>query len=98
MILMQSEDKSKSEGVNSGSVGNGRAMARLVNRSCFSIHVVHQKVLAERIWRREIRLSAANLRHFLDEIHETVICGEHEGIDENSLLLAAVHFFEGLTD
>src|SRR5579859_186255 len=53
----------------------------LMNSFGFSRHVVHQQVLAQGIGRREVGLAAAHLGHFLDELHQAVIAGQHEGID-----------------
>src|SRR5581483_580908 len=46
----------------------------------------------------KIRLAAANLGHLLDEVHQAVIAGQHKGIDQDALLLAAVHLFERFAD
>ena len=63
-----------------------------------AVHVVHQQILAQRVGRGEIRLAAADLGHLLHEIHQAVIAGQHEGIDQDPLLLAAVHFFQRAAD
>src|SRR5437016_14139982 len=66
----------------------------LVHSPRFAIHVIHQQVLAEIIWRRKVRLASAQLRDFLHEIHQPEIAREHEGVDQDALLLAAADFFK----
>jgi len=60
----------------------------LVDRLGFAGHIVHQQILAERIWGGEIRLSAAHLRNLLDKLNQAIVAGQHEGVDENSRALA----------
>src|SRR5438270_274104 len=64
-----------------------RRNAGLVNRARLPVHVVHQQVLTERVRGREIGLPAADLRHLLDEVHQSVIARQHKRVDQNSLLL-----------
>src|SRR5437879_6012335 len=40
-----------------------------MNRPCLAIHVIHQQILPQRVRRRKIRLSTAQLRDLLDEVH-----------------------------
>ena len=54
-----------------------------------AVHVIHQEILPQVVRRGEVRFSAAQLGHLLDELHESVIAGEHEGVDQDSLALAA---------
>src|SRR5690349_17256789 len=70
----------------------------LVDRTCLAIHVVHQQVLPQRVWRGEVRLAAAELGNLLDELHQAVIAGQHEGVDQDALALAAVDLFERAAD
>ena len=58
--------------------------------------VIHQKVLPERVRRREVGLAAAKLRDFLHEVNEAVIAGKHKGVDQNAGAFALGHFFERL--
>src|SRR6266436_2311616 len=64
----------------------------------FSLHLVHQQVLAEGVRRSEIGLAAAHLRDFLNEVDEAVVASKHEGVDHDARTLAFVDFFEGLAD
>src|SRR5207244_2548341 len=59
-----------------------------------SVHVIHQEVLPEGVRSREVRLATANLRHFLDKTDQVVVAGQHEGVDEDSLLAAPADFFQ----
>ena len=36
-------------------------------------HVIHQEILAERVWSSEIGFAAAHLSHFLDKLNQAVI-------------------------
>src|SRR5260221_14447479 len=67
---------------------------KLVYSPRFAIHVIHQQVLAEIVWRGEVGFASAQLRDFLNEIHQSEIAREHEGVDQDALLLAAADFFQ----
>ena len=62
------------------------------------VHVVHQHVLPERVRRREVRLTFANLRHPADEADQIVVAGEHERIDHDAALAACRHLGAGFGD
>src|ERR1700728_3173517 len=59
-----------------------------------AVHVIHQQILPERMGRCEIRLSPAQLRNLLNKVDQAVIAREHERIDDDALLLAAIYFLE----
>jgi hypothetical protein len=44
----------------------------------FARQVIHQKILAQRVRRREIRLSAAHLRNSLREVHQRRVACQHD--------------------
>src|SRR5258708_6599414 len=46
----------------------------------------------------EVRFATANLRHFPDKTDQVVVAGQHERVDENSLLAAPADFFESPAD
>src|SRR5215831_19298711 len=62
----------------------------------FLFQVIHQNVLAEIHGGREVGLPAADLGHFLHEVDEVVVAGQHEGVDKDSCLTTYRYFFEGL--
>src|SRR2546425_2016805 len=47
-------------------------------------HEVHQDELPQRHRIREVRLPPADGAHFLHELDQTPVAGEHEGIDQDS--------------
>lgn len=63
-----------------------------------ALHVVHQEVLTKIIWCGEIGFAFAHFRNFLDKIHEAVIGGEHERVDENAGTFALIHFLQGFSN
>ena len=65
-----------------------------MNRPGLTRHVIHEEILAEVVRSREVSLTFAHLRNFLDEIDERVVAGEHECIDHNAGALAFVYLFE----
>ena len=69
-----------------------------MNLARFARHVVHEEVLTEGVWRREIGFASAHFGDFLDEVDKAVVTGEHEGVDQNAGALAFVDFFESLAD
>ncbi len=69
-------------------------MSRLMNSSSFAVHVIHQQILTEIVRRREVGFAAAEFRHFLHKVDQTVIASQHESIDQNALPLAAADFFQ----
>src|SRR3989442_5553133 len=76
-------------------VGLYAAGGSLVDVPDFLLHVVHQQILAESVGRGEIGFAAAELRPLLDEVHQAVVRGEHEGVDQNAVATAARDFVEG---
>src|SRR5215467_3597868 len=60
-------------------------------------HVVHEKVLAQRIGCCEIGLATAHLRHLLHEVHQTIIGSQHKGVDQDASTFALRYFFQRLT-
>ncbi len=69
-----------------------------MNGSRLPVHVIHQQILAEVVRSSEVSLAATEFGDLLNEVDEAVIAGEHKGIDEDALLLAAVDLFQGLAD
>ena len=63
-----------------------------------ALHVVHQQVLPEGIGSGEVSLAATQLGDFLDGVHQAVVGGQHEGVNQDACPLALGHFFEGLRD
>src|SRR6202012_5417787 len=63
-----------------------------------AVHVIHQQILSQGVRSGEIRLSPAQLRHFLNKVDQAVIAREHERIDDDALLLAAIYFLERAAD
>ncbi len=61
-------------------------------------HVVHEEILAEGIGRGEVGFAAAHFGDFLDEVHQRIVAGEHEGVDHDACAFTFVHFFQGLAD
>jgi len=61
----------------------------------FAVHVVHEVALAEGVGGGEAGFAAAHFGDLLDEVDQTVVGGEYEGIDEDALAFAAADFFEG---
>src|SRR5580698_4332569 len=64
------------------------ALRRLVNRLFLPRHVIHQQILAERVWSGEVGFASTHLRYFLDELDEAVIRCQHEGVDQDAGALA----------
>ena len=64
----------------------------------FALHVVHQQVLAKCIGRGEVGFAAAHFGDFLHEVHQAVISGQHERIDQDAGAFALVYFLECLAD
>src|SRR5687767_15556648 len=57
---------------------------RSVDRPALVVHIVHQHILAERPWRREIRLAVTDLRHAPHEGHKVVVTRQHERVDHDA--------------
>lgn len=54
--------------------------------------------MAEVVGGGEVGFAFAHLGDFLDELHEAVIRGEHEGVDHDAGAFAFVYFFESFAD
>src|SRR5713101_6142513 len=63
---------------------------RLVDLLGLAGHVVHEEILAEGIGRGEVGFAAAHFGDFLNEVHEGIVAGEHEGVDHDAGALALV--------
>jgi hypothetical protein len=61
-------------------------------------HEVHEEVVAEGLWGSKVSLTATHGGHFLYELDELEIIGEHEGVDHDAGALAAGDLFEGFGD
>src|SRR5262245_33291849 len=86
-------------GNNGSSVGSmSSVVSRLVDRPRLLVHVVHQDVLAQRIRRREIGLSAADFRDAANEGDQLVVAGEHERVDHDAAFAAGGHFRDRFRD
>src|ERR1700737_3594212 len=59
-------------------------VCRLVNRLRLARHVIHQQILAERVGSREVGLAAAHLSYFLNELHQSVVRRQHEGVNQHA--------------
>src|ERR1700677_4860038 len=70
----------------------------LVNVAGLLADIIHQQILAEGIGSGEIGLAAAKFGNFLDEVHQAVVAGEHESVDQNPGSLALRDFLERLRD
>ena len=53
--------------------------------------------MAEGVGRGEVGFAAAHFRDLLHELHQTIVGGEHEGVDQNSRALALGDFLQRLT-
>src|SRR5260370_7880888 len=62
----------------------------------FAGHVVHEEILAEGVGGGEIGFAAAHCCDFLDEVHEGIVAGEHEGVDHHAGALGLLDFFHRL--
>src|SRR5260370_35853199 len=62
----------------------------------FAGHVVHEEILAEGVGGGEIGFAAAHRCDFLDEVHEGIVAGEHEGVDHHAGALGLLDFFHRL--
>lgn len=69
-----------------------------MHRPRLPVHVIHQQILPQIVRGGEVRLAAADFGDLLNEVHQPVVAGQHEGIDQDALLLAAVHFFQRAAD
>ena len=74
----------------------GRPSRLLVNSFGLPGHVIHQQVLAEGVRSGEVSFAAAHLRHLLHKLHQAVVAGQHEGVDQDSGALALGNFFQRL--
>src|ERR1700730_14206561 len=75
-----------------------RSRHRSVYRTRFALHVIHQEILAQVVRRGEVGFAFAHLRYFLDELHQAVVRGQHEGVDHDAGALALIHFLQCFAD
>src|SRR5215831_9221188 len=61
-------------------------------------HVIHQEILTERVWSREVSLTPAHLRDLLHELNQSIVRDQHEGVDQHARALALRDFLESLAD
>ena len=61
-------------------------------------HEVHEEVVAEGLRGGEVGLASAHGGHFLDELDQLEIVGEHKSVDHNAGSLAAAYFFQRFLD
>jgi hypothetical protein len=59
--------------------------------------VFHQQILAERVGSDEVGLATPHFGDLLHELHEAVIRGQHERVDQHAGALALGNLFESLT-
>jgi len=61
-------------------------------------HEIHEEIVAESLGGGEVGFTAAHGGHFLHELDELEIVGEHEGVDHDAGAFAAADFFESFLD
>jgi hypothetical protein len=64
-----------------------------VNHEEFIVQVVEQKILAQRIGRREVGFTPAQIGYFLNELDQPGISDQHEDVDQYFGTLALGHLF-----
>src|SRR3954466_13505934 len=51
-------------------------------------HVIHQQILAKRVWGCEVRLASTDLRDFLHELNQPKVRSKHERVNHHSAAFA----------
>src|SRR3972149_3438096 len=69
--------------------------AGLVDSLRAPVQVVEQEILAQGVRGSEVGLAAGDLAHLADEVHQAVVAGQHESVDEDAGAPAAGHFLHG---